>query len=286
MTKRISELFTISTHKTGINWDSVVKASHCSYLGRTCIKNRKSRPDIAIGTCTVGYDGSTIRDVIICPHRLLERKQIFTDCYHLLTLHEPGNEYHKLGEISVPGGNVDYVLISAKVVGGKRKVVDFVGIELQTLDTTGTVWPERERFLNSVGVAVDSDDVKNTKSYGMNWKMTAKTILVQLHHKIKTFEHLGKHFVLVMQDHLLEYMEKEFDFSCIRPASIGDSMHFHSYSLNKAADHYYLQLTSRKSTDSDGIAVCLGQKADPKVELAEIVKTLESSLSDDSLLTV
>jgi hypothetical protein len=286
MSKKISELFTIATHRSGVDWLEVVKASQCSYLGRTCIKSRKSRPDIAIGTCTVGYDAKNPKDVIICPHRLLERKQIFTDCYHLLTLHEPGNELHKLGEITIPGGSVDYVLISAKVIDGKRKVVDFVGIELQTLDTTGTVWPERERFLNSVGVPVDPDDVKNTKSYGMNWKMTAKTILVQLHHKIKTFEHLGKHFVLIMQDHLLDYMEKEFNFSCIRPASVGDSMHFHAYSLRKAKDHYYLQLDTRKSTDSDGIAVCLGQKADPKVELTEIIKTLESSLSDDSLLTI
>jgi hypothetical protein len=286
MSKRISELFTTATHKKGVNWSAVVKASQCSYLGRTCIKNRKSRPDIAIGTCTVGYDGGGTRDVIICPHRLLERKQIFTDCYHLLTLHEPGNEYHKLGEISIPGGKVDYVLISAKNVGGKRKVVDFVGVELQTLDTTGTVWPERERFLKSVGVAVDPDDAANTKPYGMNWKMSAKTILVQLHHKIKTFEHLGKHFVLVMQDHLLEYMEREFDFSCIRPASVGDPMHFHAYSLNKGTANYYLQLVSRKSTDSEGIAVCLGQKADPKVGLTELIKSLEGGLSDDSLLTV
>lgn len=286
MSKRISELFTVATHRKGVDWDEVVEASHCSYLGRTCIKSRKSRPDIAIGTCTVGYDLKTPRDVIICPHRLLERRQIFTDCYHLLTLHEPGNELHKLGEISIPGGSVDYVLISAKVDGGARKVVDFVGIELQTLDTTGTVWPVRERFLESVGVSVDPADVKSAKSYGMNWKMTSKTILMQLHHKVKTFEHMGKHLVLVMQDHLLDYMEGEFDFSCIRTASVGDSMHFHAYSLDKAADHYYLRLATRKSTDSAGIAACLGQKADPKVELNEMVKSLESSLSNDTLLTV
>jgi hypothetical protein len=286
MSKKISELFTVATHRDGVDWQDVVKNKNCSYLGRTCIKNRKSRADVAIGTCTVGYDAKNAKDVIICPHRLLERKQIFTDCYHLLTLHEPGNELHRIGEVSVPGGSVDYVLISAKVNGSNRKVVDFVGIELQALDTTGTVWPERQRFLDSVGVPVDREDTDNRNTYGMNWKMTAKTILVQLHHKIKTFEHVGKHFVLVMQDHLLEYMEKEFDFGCIRQARNGDSMHFHAYALKKAKDHYYLELEARKSTDSDGIAVCLGQKADPKVELAEIVKALGSSLSDDTLLTV
>jgi hypothetical protein len=63
-------------------------------------------------------------------------------------------------------------------------------------------------------------------------------------------------------------------------------MHFHAYDLKQAKDHYYLELKERKSTDSDGIATCLGQKADPKVELSEIIKTLEGNLSDDSLLTV
>lgn len=27
------------------------------------------------------------------------------------------------------------------------------------------------------------------KKSGMNWKVTAKTVLVQIHHKIQTFEH-------------------------------------------------------------------------------------------------
>lgn len=42
----------------------------------------------------------------------------------------------------------------------------------------------------------------------MNWKMTAKTILVQLHHKIDTFESISKHLVLVVQDYLLDYMKR------------------------------------------------------------------------------
>ena len=50
----------------------------------------------------------------------------------------------------------------------------------------------------------------------MNWKMTAKTILVQLNHKIESFENLGKHMALVLQDHLLAYMQREFAFNHIK----------------------------------------------------------------------
>ena len=125
------------------DWHAVVEAQHCPFVDRRCYKVRKSQPEISIGTCTVGYGKEPI---IICPLRLLERRQIFTDCLHLLTGHEPGNELHMVSEITVPGGSIDYVIASVR----NGKVRDFVGIELQTLDTTGTVWPERQRLINQV----------------------------------------------------------------------------------------------------------------------------------------
>ncbi|OAV75195.1 Restriction endonuclease NotI [Bacteroidales bacterium Barb7] len=202
---KIAELFTISGYQKDINWIEVCSKQHCSYLNRKCLKNRKSQADISIGTCTVKYGAEC--NVIICPYRLLERKQIFMDCLHLLTAHEPGNELHLLSEISIPGGNVDYFIVSTD---SDRNVKDFIGIELQTLDTTGTVWPERQRFLKKQGIKVNNEDSDSVKSFGMNWKMTAKTILVQLHHKIDTFECLNKHLVLIVQDCFLDYIKKNF----------------------------------------------------------------------------
>lgn len=176
---------------------------------------------------------------------------------------------HVVSEISIPGGSIDYILVSAK----QNKVKDFVGIELQTLDTTGTVWPERQRFLQSQNINVPTDT--SDKSFGMNWKMTAKTILVQLHHKIKTFEILSKHLVLVVQDCLLNYMQKEFSFSHIsKTAKIGDSMHFHSYKFEQKDSEYHLNLFERMSTDSEGISKCMGLQAEANVELDIILKTL------------
>lgn len=70
--------------------------------------------------------------MMICPHRLLERKQVFIDCLHLLS-HEPGIELHVVPEVSVPGGSVGYFLTAVD----DGKIVDFLGVELQTMDTTG-----------------------------------------------------------------------------------------------------------------------------------------------------
>lgn len=142
---KILELYGISTrYDPEVGWAAAASRQNCPYLDRKCVKVRKSDPEVTIGTCSVEY-GREHKWLMICPHRLLERSQVFFDCIHLLTLHEPGNELHIVSEVSMPGGSVDYFLVSAK----DGKVEDFVGIELQTIDTTGTVWPERQRFFMS-----------------------------------------------------------------------------------------------------------------------------------------
>jgi hypothetical protein len=166
-------------------------------------------------------------------------------------------------------------------------VRDFVGIELQTLDSTGTIWPERQRFLKSIGLKVDQTDVDSGKNFGMNWKMTAKTILVQLHHKIQTFEHINKHLALIVQDYLLDYMKKEFCFDHLNKAALGDSAHIHAYAMKKQDDHSFrIELKDRLSTDVYGISKCLGLQAEAKIELKQIVELLESKISNETVFVL
>lgn len=272
----VVELFGHSAESPRKDWSRIVREQQCPFLSKTCYKVRKSDPATSIGSCTVLY-GREQEPVVICPTRLLERRQIFTDCLHLLTTHEPGNELHIIKEVSIPGGSVDYFLVSAR----KGKVRDFVGLEIQTLDTTGTVWPERQRLLKKLGVPRRDNEELSTKSYGMNWKMTAKTILVQMHHKIQTFEHVNKKLVLVLQDKLFAYMTKEFTFEHLKnPAVLGDAMHMHVYTLERQSNRSFkLGLQTRVSTDAEGIATCLGLQAEARVELAQIVAALEAKLS-------
>jgi len=283
MKNKILELFGKSTRDSKFSkWEKIVKNQVCPYTSKNCFKVRKSSPDISIGTCTVRY-GKEEKDIIICPNRLLEKKQVFMDCIQLLTLHEPGNEFHIIPEVSVPGGSVDYFLVSAK----NGKVKDFVAIEFQTMDTTGTVWPERQRLLKSLGLMNVAAGGESPKPFGMNWKMTAKTILVQLHHKIETLEHFNKHLVLVIQDHLLEYMKREFNFGHLHePARVGDSLHLHAYSLKNNKCLFNLELFSRLSTDVAGMALCLGLQAEAKIELQSLVLELEKKLSDETILAI
>ena len=221
---------------------------------------------------------------MICPIRFLERHQIFLDCIHLLSLHEPGNELHIVPEVAVPGGKVDYVLTSVR----HGVVKDFVGIELQTLDTTGSVWPARQRFLLSENVIDEDDlvDADHSKRYGINWKMTAKTILIQLHHKIQTFEAISKRLVLIVQDHLLSYLESNFVFQHVRNARTGDAMQFHAYEIAESQGDFRINLSSRLSTDAEGLAKCLGLKAEAKIALSELTEQIEQRISTNTLLKI
>lgn len=270
--QKVTELFTRDCEEVGVDWPSVLRTSYCEYISRKCIKIRKSDPDTAIGTCTVKY-GSESRDIIICPHRLLQGGRIFSDAVHLLESHQPGNDLHLIPEFTIPGGSVDYVLVSTR----RGRAVDFAGIELQTLDSTGTVWPARQRFLQSVGVPARGSD--DPKRYGMNWKMTAKTILVQLHHKVRTFENVDRKLVLVLQDCLLNYMRKEFNFGHLAsPPRQTDSLHFHAYDFERERP-LTVELVDRASTDDDGMAAALGLQAEPNVDLEDILGSLTAKLS-------
>ena len=274
---KVVELYGQDGRRSDLDWSKISIDQNCPLLDRKCLKNRKSEPSKTIGTCTVLHSGEPI---IICPHRLLQNRQVFSDCIHLLTRHEPGNEFHLIPEVSIPAGSVDYVLASVL----KGKVVDFVGIELQTLDTTGTIWPARQDFL--AGKGVKRLRRHDHTGFGMNWKMTCKTILVQLHHKIETFESFSSHLVLIVQDRLMNRLRENFQFDHVQNAKLGHSMHFHSYSLSDSDQGLRLELASRSSTDAVGIAKALGMATAENISLTQFLAILESKVSLKTLVSV
>lgn len=274
--KEVLELFGTRTDASA-NWSKIVGAQTCPLDKKQCFKTRKSEPSVAIGSCIVEYNGP----VMICPKRMTDRGKIFTDVLHLLRKHEPGNEYHLFPEVTVPGGSIDYVVASVK----NGKVVDFVGIEIQTLDTTGTVWPFRQKFLIDVGVL--PPQTLEAKSYGMNWKMTSKTILVQMHHKAQTFSALDRHLVLTVQDRLLDYMQSEFNFGHFSdPADAANTVHMHGYSLNanSGGQRFGLELQRRISTDVAGIERSLGLRTEAVIQEDVLLSALTRKVSSATLL--
>jgi len=80
---KVVELFGQSVAKPGVDWKTVVTGSNASMQIRNATRFAK-RP----GHCYWFLHRPLWREpepVIICPTRLIERRQIFTDCFHLLT---------------------------------------------------------------------------------------------------------------------------------------------------------------------------------------------------------
>ena len=68
------------------------------------------------------------------------------------------------------------------------------------------------------------------------------------------------------------------------PAAIGDSMHLHSYQMARGDNgNFQLSMASRLSTDSEGIATCLGLQAEARIELEQIIATLQAKISPATL---
>lgn len=92
--------------------------------------------------------------------------------------------------------------------------------------------------------------------------------------------------MLVTQDHLLRYLRDSFDFDHVGDAKIGDSMHFHAYRFGEREGMYSIELASRLSTGAEGVAACLGLKAEPRIEFSRIVLEVEKKLSPETLVTI
>lgn len=274
---RIVEFYGESVIDESVEWDRVTREQNCPFTSKKCFKIRKSSPEISIGTCTISHSDN---DMIICPNRLLERNQAFFDCICLLDDHKHGNELHVIREVPIPGGILDYVLVTSN----NGVVEDFIGIEFQTMDTTGTVWGERQRLLIDLGVVDVDYDNPVKKSFGMNWKMTAKTTLMQIHHKANTFNRLGKKLVLIVQKPFLEYMQSQFDFSCFRDAEDSDPIHIHSYVLNQEGSHYRIRMDDCISTDLEGMTRCLAPYSEESMDPEEFANRLISKASSETLL--
>ena len=292
ISKKPLELYTHSVEQdlTKQQWKEILAEQQCTYLGRKCIKTRKSDSSIAIGTCTVSYQG---RPVVICPVRFLQRRQIFIDTIHLLQKHTPGNQLHVVPEITIPGGNVDFFVASVH----RGEIKDYLGLEIQTMDTTGTVWPSRQQVIKDIlgedifDLAMpgqtSATEATRANSYGMNWKMTAKTILVQMHHKVETLELLGKKLVLVVQDAFYNYVNREFNTEVLREAETADSAHFHVYSLVQEGDNSLsLEMALRQSTTTVGIEKILGLRHNAEIPEEDLLAKIQAKIGDATLLNL
>lgn len=168
----------------------------CPFINRTCTK--KFRDSSVSGVCSV-LTGAESEPVIICPNRLYgedyavlghvanlafgEGHRIIHPNEFTTVRHDGRNVVafgHHFGkELRLPGqgrrGNdfVDWVLARISHSGD---LSDFVAVEVQTIDTTGTYYPE------VVELRQGNNRINRSKA-GLNWRNVIKRILPQIIYK-------------------------------------------------------------------------------------------------------
>ena len=235
----------------------------CPFLGARCIKSRKSEPTQTIGTCILGMDG---KPQLVCPVRMRANEhQVLRDVSELLS--GDVTEVLVVPEINIKDfGNVDFTLAG---LDGTGHVVDFVGVEFQTNDTTGSAWRGRQDYFE--GHLLDNYG----SDYGLNWKMTTKLVLKQTLDKGAVFSKWGKKYVWAMQDTLLERMRAYSDMSLFHEAQDDDQVFFYAYEVFRGSVRYDMRLVEKIGSDLGGVA-----KANaPRTEIAEhVLETFETVL--------
>lgn len=270
---KVNQMFGLYTNADEFpDLTEVLKTQICPYTKKPCYKTRKSDADTAIGTCSLCFK-KLEQPIMICPEPLTKGNKIFTDCISFISNSIAGSDLYLIPEVVIHVGRIDYMLVAAR----KGKPIDFVAIELQTLDTTGSIWNERQDMLRNNGYDVEVGEARS-KSALLNWKMTGKTILAQLIQKSQLFASMNKNIVLVCQTPLYEYMAKKFNFSGVHEADSRDVMHFHLYDYIASDNDMTLSLNRMRSASLETVESFMGDDPKENHDLAEILNVLEGRI--------
>ena len=240
--------------------------------GAYCDKIRKQRPNPLIGNCSLRKTNrdDSHSDWIVCPHRFLEDKTIFNDCKKFL---KKGSEYILGKEVKIADqGNADFVLTSRNNL---NQIVDFVSIEIQGIGTsnTGDIWDARNDFLNG--------KMKKNYGFGINQKMSSKTILVQILHKAEQLNKLQKKTILIIQDYFYKHLLSTYNIKeNFKSQKIKDPIHIHSYKLVKNKGDYKIKLDKQVSTDLIGMHKAIKGKGTQVLEKKSIIDAMEKRIGD------
>ncbi|RGK44739.1 hypothetical protein DXD09_09395 [Ligilactobacillus ruminis] len=278
---KVNEMFGLYTNSDEFpNLREALVNQTCPYMnGAQCYKTRKSDPDTAIGTCSLCFN-NVDQPILICPEPLTQDGRVFNDCLSFISSSIAGSDLYLVPEVTTSVGRIDYVLAAVR----DGSPVDFVAIELQTLDTTGSIWNSRQELLLEHGYNVDEGAARSSGA-SLNWRMTAKTILAQLLQKSQLFASMNRNLVLICQTPLFDYMQANFNFEGVREADSRDVLHFHMYDYVSKPFGMQLKLSSMRSASLDVVESIMGQRQDNNQALQEINATISSRLKPEYLFS-
>ena len=213
----------------------------CPFLDDRCIKGGHGIP-IPLGTCSVL---SSYGPVVTCP------KRFYGDGYALIlgvasALLETESDIVIVPEVGMASSSTfDWVAVHHD---GTGNIKDYHGIEVQSIDITGSVRPYFEAYMQGE----DTSTIEHR--HGINWANVFKRGMPQFLAKAAILASYGKKLAIVVQDQLLDYINDRSDRMSIEPEPLPHlaNVVFLAFRLVLDTDRnqYRLELDRRLPTSS------------------------------------
>ena len=203
----------------------------CPFIGDTCIKRGHNTRD-PFPVCTLwklkgkGHNRQPNRPVIVCPKRFFQAN-IVDDILEHCWIGEYNREHiQAVREVKMgKAGNVDMVICDTSKL---PDIENFVSVELQAVDITGTVSDAYTAHLNRKGLS-------SYPNYNFNMSNVSKRYLYQLIKKGYFHSTWRKKIVAVVQDFLLEDIRERVRFASTNPKDENTDIVFMSYTLETSS---------------------------------------------------
>jgi len=188
----------------------------CPYIQKKCPKRSTNLGIEPYPVCSLWKNAKKERDptrdlICVCPKRFYQvdwLKAVVENCWPFETPENPV----VATEVKMKGfGNVDFVIADQDQDGG---IGNFLSVELQAIDITGSVYPAYEALRSG-------DMLPKRPTYGFNWDNVYKRYITQLIRKGYFHHHWGTKIVAVIQDQIYQYVIDKADF--MRSPNISDS---------------------------------------------------------------
>jgi len=195
----------------------------CPFLDIRCTKKGHSGSKIPLGYCSVKRNVPS-GAIITCPNRLYGAYEIFRRPI-VEAFGTTSNVRLKAEQGGLhPDFMMDWVIVRTD---RDMAVTDFFGVEVQTIDITGSVYPAFDAYIKGHATW-------KRKTYGINWANVWKRLIPQVIAKAQVYKHLGKKIYVILQDSLLTYVLSRGDLKPISASSA--EIVFHTYEYNGKAD--------------------------------------------------
>ena len=180
----------------------------CPFINSECIK-RSHRITGSYPVCSIWSRSTHPRLICVCPKRFYEAEflqEVVAKCWKGIPPTDPQIAH----EVKIASfGMVDFVI--ADIDQSSNQVKDFLSVELQAVDITGSVGVAYNAVLNHV------EQMADKVSYGFNWANVRKRYIAQLITKGFFHHHWGTRIISVIQTALYDAIRKDIQFDELSP---------------------------------------------------------------------